>query len=71
MLRKLLLIVLVALVAAIVCYNPSATSEPGANPNDPASSPHRLMASTVGDELRLAVSSVTAWPAHDLFAEFP
>src|SRR5919197_681739 len=28
----------------------------GGNPNDPASSPSRLMASTVGDELRLATN---------------
>lgn len=36
MLRKLLVCLLIVLVAAVVCYKPSATSDPGANPKDPA-----------------------------------
>ncbi|WP_243371515.1 L,D-transpeptidase [Geotalea sp. SG265] len=36
MLKKLLFVVVVVLVAGIVCYKPSATSDPGANPEDPA-----------------------------------
>ncbi len=36
MLRKLLLLFLVAMVAAIVFYKPSTTSEPGSSPKDPA-----------------------------------
>ncbi|WP_439645349.1 hypothetical protein [Geotalea toluenoxydans] len=36
MFRKLLFFSLVVLVAGVVCYKPSATSDPGANPDDPA-----------------------------------
>lgn len=36
MLRKVLTFVAVAILFSIVVYNPSATSEPGANPQDPA-----------------------------------
>jgi hypothetical protein len=36
MLRKVLFFVVLIVLATIVVYNPLATSEPGANPNDPA-----------------------------------
>lgn len=36
MLRKLLFFIVLAVLTAIVVYNPLAISEPGANPNDPA-----------------------------------